>query len=302
MKKVTVLMSTYNGEKYIREQIESILQQEQVEVQLIVRDDGSKDDTLKIITECGGGRIQVIEGSNLGPVLSFMELIDEADINTDYFAFADQDDIWMPDKLARAAEMIEQTGKKCVLYASNQTVADQDGNALHERYHADPPVDLLNIIDSNWMAGCTMVFDKELMQILQSHQPDPGFIQTRMHDTWVAAVAACVGTIVYDSESRMLYRQHTDNVVGSEKGSLAERISARIRMKKDAQGGAYHLTFANELDRVFPEAIKKEARYVIRLYQNTDSLRGKIGFLASRYFQKRYYRSKFSFALKLLFG
>ena len=303
MKKVAVLMSTYNGSEYIQEQIESILKQEKVDVQLIVRDDGSNDDTLKIISAYKDtGKIRIIEGSNKGPVLSFMELIGEADLSAEYYAFADQDDIWLPDKLFRAVRMIGQTGKSCVLYASNQTVADQNGNALNKRYQTDPPVDLLNIIDSNWLAGCTMVFDRNLLHVLQKHQPDSNFVQTRMHDTWVAAVAACIGTIVYDDESKMLYRQHSNNVVGSKKENLIKRAFARIKMKKDVQGEEYHLRFANELDRVFPESIKKEARYVIKLYQKTKSFRGKISFLMSHYFQKYYYRNKVTFAVKLLFG
>ena len=102
MEKIQVLMSTYNGEKYLKEQIESILNQEKVEVNILIRDDGSCDKTLKIIKELSKNpKISYYEGKNIGPAKSFMDLVNKSGDKFNYYAFADQDDIWMPNKTKR---------------------------------------------------------------------------------------------------------------------------------------------------------------------------------------------------------
>ena len=98
-------MSTYNGQKYIRQQIDSILQQTNVEVNLLVRDDGSKDDTIKILDEYKQeGKLTYYTGPNLGPQLSFLNLLNNCP-KADYYAFADQDDYWEKDKLSTAVKL-----------------------------------------------------------------------------------------------------------------------------------------------------------------------------------------------------
>jgi rhamnosyltransferase len=125
-KKVCVLLSTYNGEAYLREQIDSILAQIDVSVELIIRDDGSKDSTVKIINEYKNQYVNVLildSYKNLGPANSFMELL-YASGDADYYAFAEQDDIWLPEKLSKAIGIIEHKNidgsSSPVLYASNQ--------------------------------------------------------------------------------------------------------------------------------------------------------------------------------------
>ncbi len=107
MKRVQVLMSTYNGENYLAEQIESILSQAHVKVSLLVRDDGSADHTPAILTSYAGEHVQIDIGKNIGTQKSFLHLIECADSNNDYFAFADQDDVWHPQKLQKAVEALE---------------------------------------------------------------------------------------------------------------------------------------------------------------------------------------------------
>ena len=104
MYEVAVLMSTYNGEKYLREQVKSIFQQEQVKVSLYVRDDGSTDNTIKIINELQKeyDNIFLIKGENIGWRRSFRYLIDNVPTKYEYYAFSDQDDFWLKRKLIRA--------------------------------------------------------------------------------------------------------------------------------------------------------------------------------------------------------
>ena len=114
MYKVQVLLSTYNGEKYIREQLDSILTQKDIEVSILIRDDGSTDSTVDIIHEyCSNNSdIKLIKGSNMGACKSFFELFKEADMGYDYYALADQDDYWYADKLTVACNMLAKIDNK----------------------------------------------------------------------------------------------------------------------------------------------------------------------------------------------
>ena len=113
-------MSTYNGEKYIDEQIDSVLAQKNVRVDLLIRDDGSKDETVRIIKRyCEKfDNIKFYEGPNLKPARSFLNLIETAELNYDYYAFCDQDDVWHEDKLYQAIEKIgkKKDSQKPILY------------------------------------------------------------------------------------------------------------------------------------------------------------------------------------------
>lgn len=295
----TVLMSTFNGEKYLKDQIDSILDQKGVSVDLFVRDDSSTDATLDILRkyESENLSIHVSHGDNIGPALSFMKLLYDSPTTTDYYAFADQDDIWLPNKLKTAAIMLEKN-ETALLYASNQTIIDSKANILGKRYKESPPVDLFNIIDKNYLAGCTMVFDKKLAEILKDNRANENILKSRMHDTWIAAVADCFGNIIYDEQSYILYRQHGNNVVGIKKSSILNRAISKVRQNK-LHAKDYHITFADELNEVFKGKVNIEAREIINLYQNMNTFTGKIKLLKSRYFTKNYYRNKMSFAIKL---
>lgn len=112
MKKVQVLLSTYNGEKYLKEQIESILKQKEVDIHLLVRDDGSSDSTIKILEEISNKnkKITFYKGKNIGPARSFMELLKKSE-EADYYSFADQDDIWEENKIISAINKLKNTNE-----------------------------------------------------------------------------------------------------------------------------------------------------------------------------------------------
>lgn len=226
MKKATVcvLMSTYNGEKYIKEQIDSILSQTEVEITLIVRDDRSTDRTLEILKSYeSNGKIKVFFSScNFGPAKSFMELLYTID-NYDYYAFADQDDIWKKEKIGRAVKMLDS--ENCpMLYTSNQ-ILYRKGKEEGLRFKKIPNITLTGIICGNQVSGCTMVFNDELKRILvdKRYRPSDKLLNLRMHDTWIIAVANIVGKIVYDEESFIDYRIHENNVVGVNSGNIKNR-------------------------------------------------------------------------------
>lgn len=245
MKSVAVLMSTYNGEQYLKEQMLSILNQENVDLSLFVRDDDSSDSTRDILERfCKETKkITVFFENNIGPALSFMETVKKVPDHFDYYAFADQDDIWKPDKLTNAVVKMLKSQSNYTLYASNQTIVDENGHIEGERFSFIPPLDVLNIVDKNYLSGCTMVITQELFRLLKNVFPARELLCSRMHDTWVAAVAATVGNIIYDEESYIYYRQHNNNVVGAKNPNVKDRIKAKLFTKKNL----YHKLLADEL-------------------------------------------------------
>lgn len=263
MEKVAVLMSTYNGEKYIKEQIESILAQKDADVELYIRDDGSKDDTLSIVREMASTdkRIHLIVGKhNLGVGNSFMNFVYGAPDTFDYYALSDQDDIWCEEKLAEAIKLLRES--KCSLYASNQENVDKFGNTMGLRY-TDEEIHLSteSIIFTNMLAGCTMVFPLEFKKLIseEARRPSKELLRKRIHDVWLAAAASAVNGIVYDERSFIKYRQHENNVVGGQKATLADDIKLKWKKIKDPSKRKGRSSFADELVRSFGEFIPDDS-------------------------------------------
>lgn len=226
MHNIAVAMSTYNGELYIKEQINSILQQKNVKVDLFIRDDGSKDKTLEILKSYAKkwNNIHVIKGDNLGVGNSFMELLYSIGCEYDYYAFADQDDVWLPDKLSQGIVKIKDSDIP-LLYVSNQILVDKNLNRLRMRFEVPPGISYKQILCNNSVSGCTMVWNKELQELLIdiNRRPTADLLKNRIHDVWVVMVASVVGKIIYDKNSCILYRQHENNVVGVKKNSIIKQ-------------------------------------------------------------------------------
>lgn len=255
MYKVAVLMSIYNGEKYLKEQIKSILAQEEVEVELYARIDGSKDSSLQILEEFNreGLRIHIDNGANMGVGNSFMTLVYNAPSEMDYFAFADQDDIWESRKLIEAIHMLEQSGKS--LYGSNQECVDKDGNTIGIRYAKDTSIYLTpnSILETNMIAGCTMVFNRYFCEILTSHRPSEALLRNRIHDVWVAMVGSLYDSIIYDERSYMKYRQHENNVVGAYAGGFGDKLKQKWKRLINKENRCGRSILAKNVCDLFPD-------------------------------------------------
>ena len=227
MSKVAVLMSTYNGEKYIKEQIESILSQKgDIEISLHVRDDGSTDKTIDILKEYEEqSKLQWYSGENLGPACSFMELLCTCK-GYDYYAFADQDDFWLDTKITSAIEMIKS--EKCpVLYFGNAKLVDAQLKELSKQvYNKKPSTEFNTLTCAGGLLGCTMVFNQKLAEIIQKCERPQKVV---MHDFYIAVLCAGIGgKIIYDENSYIKYRQHGNNVVGVSNG-VADKIKDRLK-------------------------------------------------------------------------
>lgn len=219
--KVAVIMSTYNGEKYLECQIDSILnQQGDFQLDLWVRDDGSNDTTCDILEKyAADGKLKWYSDKNLGPAKSFMELLQKCDSSYDYYAFSDQDDYWEKDKLQRGITTIKKINEPC-LYMANAELVNSELNSLGRNvYIFVPRTDFQTLTCAGGLLGCTMIFNNQLAEIVCKNRTIDKII---MHDFYVAAVCAAVGgTIFYDEKPCIKYRQHGNNVVGVSYGFLS---------------------------------------------------------------------------------
>ena len=299
---VAVLMSTYNGEKYLREQVDSILNQKDVDVRLFVRDDGSTDTTLDIIREymdANPGKISLTTGENLGPGRSFMELVYAVPDTCDYYAFSDQDDVWLDDKLIAGIRFLKERRKE--LYVSNLMCVDADLNPLGLNHQKPPDTHLYGIMQGNSMCGCTMIFSNRLCQILRdkAHRPDDDIIRFRHHDMWTAMTASVLGALAFDFDYHILYRQHGGNVVGSVVyDSVWKRAKRGFQQKlskiRDKSRRNLRSKTARVIVRAFPEETKSFPYLQnLRQYAEAHTVRNKIKLICSYKEYKEHGRQSF---------
>ncbi|SCH64278.1 Spore coat polysaccharide biosynthesis protein spsA [uncultured Clostridium sp.] len=303
--RVAVLMSTYNGEIFIREQIESILAQEGVAVSLYVRDDGSSDQTFEILKEYeDAGNLKILPAKkNVGPGRSFMTLIFAVSKRTDfdYMAFADQDDIWLPRKLYAAVDKLKDSGETASLYGSNQTLY-QDGKEGELRFSCPLDTSLKHHINRNEVSGCTMVMNRKLVTAIVSRPcPPANIIDFRIHDAWVALVAILTGTFIYDPNSYILYRIHENNTVGIRKTSIKERLNRLLLRGNNGEHRAnLRSNTASVLLEYYPD-IDEEYRAVLEKYAYyRKSMKYRLALLRDKEIIKATGENPLVFRLKIL--
>ena len=302
MNKVAVLMCTYNGEKNLCEQIDSILQQKGVSVSLYVRDDGSKDKTVEILEDYRqNGDLKWFQGENIGPAAGFLELLYQtANEDYDYFAFSDQDDIWLETKLLDAVVKIEKcSDSQYVLYGANQTLL-KEGVPATNVYDGMPILTTPYLLNHNKIAGCTMVINKNLARLIaEANHIDSTVLKSRMHDLWLVLVANTCGKVVFDMNPTMLYRIHEHNVIGEADTSFKTRI-ARLKKDRGARSNS-RSRYAAELLRCFDRNIKKEEKQALELYANyRGSVGTKMKFLSATKLIKQTGENATIFRIKIL--
>ncbi|MGL4663247.1 MAG: glycosyltransferase family 2 protein [Culicoidibacterales bacterium] len=244
--KVQVLLSAYNGEQFIQEQIESIMQQSGVEVSLLIRDDGSTDNTCDILEEIQvkyPACISIVKGENKGVTQSFFELLKLSDEKYDYYAFSDQDDVWFENKLITACNMIQVNNIKNqsqpFLYVGNYTLVNnellpiQTGNAI------DREISFPKTIVENIALGCTMVMNKSLRDAFISKEFPPAII----HDWYMYLLAQTIGDVYVDENPTMFYRQHANNVIGNKKQGIHKNLRKLLEVSEWAQQNHKQLQF-----------------------------------------------------------
>ena len=242
---VEVLMSTYQGERFVAEQVASVLAQTHDRVRLVVRDDGSRDRTLDVLEGLSDPRLVVGSGSNLGLPEAFFRLLDESSDDADLWALCDQDDVWLPHKLERAVGRLAGVDGPA-LYCARVAVVDELLRPLylHELPWRGPS--FANALVQNIALGCTVVLNREARDLLRGRWPR----DCVMHDAWAYLVLAAFGTVVYDHQPVVLYRQHGANSVGMGRGPVS-RLAGRLRRQLSADGPGKHGRQDAELLRLF---------------------------------------------------
>lgn len=216
-------MSTYNGEKFIEAQIESILSQDFNDFLLTIRDDGSTDSTSEIIRRyCEtDSRVRVATDSlgNLGASRSFLRLLELSD--ADYFMLADQDDIWLPGKISSSMKKIGELGvgkgnDVPLLVFTDLVVCDESmkevSDSLWKYQRLNPAIcrDWKRLLAQNVVTGCTIIGNAAARRASL-----PFTLEKMFHDHWIAVNAARSGFVDYLAETTVLYRQHSDNAEGA---------------------------------------------------------------------------------------
>lgn len=257
---VEVLMSTYNGQKYLNEQVSSILSQKDVDVSLLVRDDGSSDQTTVMLDEYQQrGLLRWYTGENLRPARSFLHLLSHAG-PFDYYAFSDQDDYWNPEKLAAAVERLREFSGVPALYFCQTQLADSQLNPI-DTPHIHPLLTFGESLVYQFVGGCTMVMNARLRDIVCKYTPD----YLPMHDVWIYVVSLGVGAkVVFDSEPHILYRQHGGNVVGQGFGWQTVWKRRFDRIVRDKEHVRYCL--AKEVQTGFSELITDNNRPILEKF------------------------------------
>ena len=305
--KVLVLMSTYNGERFLEEQLDSILCQEDVNVSLLVRDDGSKDNTCQILSDYAlkHQNIELKLCENVGFVKSFSELVKMAvtlDIDADYYAFADQDDIWMPQKLAMACSVLAtKDNSKPNLFTSNSMQIDAEGREL-ELFHKGPEPKFRkgNVLVFGTEQGCSMVFNRKAVEIYSEHEPS-----LTWHDRWLYHICYFLGSVTYNHQPLFYYRRHEKNALANHKaGSLEGEPSKIVRVYRILfvePPVTNHVEMAQEFYDHFASRLKKDDQKLFRRFiVCRRSLASKIYMLFSRHFIYPYYDANEGRLLKWL--
>ena len=209
---ISVCIATYNGERFIREQIDSILCQLSSDDEIIVSDDGSADGTIGIINSIGDKRIRIIEGPRKhSPTLNFECAMKEA--KGDYIFLADQDDVWKPNKVEVCIELLQNYD--CVV--SDAEVTDSNLNPLYPSLYTIMQVRqgrIYNTVWKNGYTGCCMAFRRN---VLNASLPFPKNIP--MHDIWIGNVAAYKYNMKFIPEKLIYFRRHNETISCNGKGS-----------------------------------------------------------------------------------
>lgn len=270
MEHVTVLMSTYNGEKYLREQLESIFNQKNVHVRMIVRDDGSDDHTVDILREYQQKYSDmkiILDGEKKYACMSFLSLITEFS-DDDYFALADQDDIWDFDKLECAiAKLKNEDENQILLYFSNLKIVDSEGEFY--RLSHDTERNTCNKYSSlidNQVTGCTAVYNRKLAEFVNGRKPK----DFSMHDAYLFIVASFFGKVVYDSKAHISYRQHGNNTIGANlqkpktrdvlKRGIKRIFNRKLQPRKD-NAKQFYAVYSDLLNDIDKEKVRELADY-----------------------------------------
>ena len=310
METVAVILCTYNGEVYLKSQIDSILNQDSILVEIFARDDGSADRTLEILRQYGNrySNFHLMNDGNTcnkGIKKGFMEALSWAVSYSDnilYFAFSDQDDVWLPSKLIKGIEKIRKsTNKNGALYYSNKTVVDENLNVKYKE-KLSACNDFSDFYFVSCAYGCTMIINRK-MAALSTQTCSSA---SHFHDDWIHRLAICLESdIIFDNNSYILYRQHGDNACGSfatEGKSLWHLIKRAFEYILNGKGYE-RATLATDILNHYGFLISEETKEKMKLVaEYKKSFQNKLRLLRKADISGRAAKERWIWKVKVLLG
>ena len=214
---IAILLATYNGAPYLQEQLDSIKRQTHSHWTVLASDDGSSDETMAMMdafaSKVGGGKVQQVTGPQQGFARNFLSMVCHPNVTADAYAYCDQDDIWLDDKLARAARFLAAVPSDVpALYCSRTQYVDQENHPMGLSLPYARPAVFANALVQNIASGNTMVFNDAARQLLVQAGPE---VDIDLHDWWTdMLVTGMGGPVVFDQTPSVRYRQHPNNLWG----------------------------------------------------------------------------------------
>lgn len=301
MEKVNILMATYNGRRYVAKQIESILNQTYKDFRLIISDDCSTDSTLKILEEYEkkDKRIEVYcQGENLGIVENFEFLIGK--VRSEFFMFADQDDVWEIDKIEKSLNKIESENLDLVY--TDLEVVDSKLNQIAPSlwklkgfdYKIKKYNDFKSLYLNNYITGCTMIIRSKW---INEFLPLPKSSKYVLHDYWISLIISQSGYIGYLSDTTVKYRQHSKNKIGSKtKSELMDNIEDIRNLFLDVKIDHFKVFIENE-DKIKNNEYKELNKIALKYYEDLKKVK-RFSLKKINIFIKLYKYESFNYILK----
>lgn len=237
---VAILLCSYNGQRYLSAQLDSIAAQTHPNWVVWVSDDGSQDDTLSVLAEYRSkwpdGRLSIVQGPRQGFVANFLSLTCNNGIQADYYAYCDQDDVWEADKLQRALDWLQTVAEGvAALYGSRTRLVDAENHALGLSPLFTRQPCFAHALTQNFASGNAMVFNLAACRLLRAAGQDVAVVA---HDWWLyLLVTGAGGKVCYDPVPSLRYRQHSGNLVGMKTHWLARLL--RLRTVREVWQGAF---------------------------------------------------------------
>ena len=285
---IAILMATYNGEKYLEEQIDSILVQSYGDFKIYIHDDGSEDNTVNIIKkyveDYPDKIVQVEGGPTGGSKNNFLYLL--KNVEADYYMYTDQDDVWLPEKIAALkakmdateAEVGNDAASTPIMVFGDMKVVDENLDVIAESFIKYNNLDTKHLtfnrlVVQNVVAGCTTLFNRALRdEGLKYRDAD----KLRWHDWWLALIACGRGKLAFEEKSLQLYRQHGDNSIGAEEETGIRKTLKLIywfvtmsHIKTTKLMISNFVTQAAELDVI---DLKGDNRKIVQVMKKFDSM------------------------------
>jgi Glycosyl transferase family 2 len=269
--RVSVVLCTFNGQRFLPELLASLASQSMPPQRLVLRDDGSGDDSASLVrawTRLHGVALQELAAAAqpLGPARAFLTAL-AASPPADVHLLADQDDVWLPHKVERAARALQslpQPGPG--LYASRLQVVDQQLRPLRLSTHPGR-LSFASAACESLLTGCTMALNEPLRQLAAKELPRA----VEMHDWWLYLLASAAGRIVFDDEPTLLYRQHAQNALGA--GPLGWRaLAGRLQRALTGPAGVRRAQLL-ELRRIHGDRLPRDAQELVQQLVGEDSAR-----------------------------